>query len=183
MNPLNLLTRNREFRQKLEQSRQRLYRLAYAWSHDPTLADDLVQETMAKALKHAGQLRNRDAMDSWLFGILANCWRDHFRARRELDNIDDYVITNDITPETQHEQEHITQRVRAAVASLPDGQRQVLTLVDLEGCTYAEVANALQIPIGTVMSRLCRARKTLAATLFEFESRTTATHLSIRRVV
>ncbi|MEJ2509524.1 MAG: sigma-70 family RNA polymerase sigma factor [Gammaproteobacteria bacterium] len=183
MNPLNVFGRNKEFRLKLQDSRPRLYRLAYAWSHDPVLADDLVQETLAKALKSASQLRNRDALDSWLFGILANCWRDHFRARREMDNIDDYVLTNNVTPETEHEQQHITDRVRRAVGGLPEGQRQVLTLVDLEGFTYAEVADVLMIPIGTVMSRLCRARKTLAERLFEFEPQRTATNFSIRRVV
>jgi len=183
MNPLSMFGRNKEFRLKLQDSRPRLYRLAFAWTHDPVLADDLVQDTLAKALKNAAQLRNRDAMDSWLFGILANCWRDHFRARREMDNIEDYVLTNNETPETAHEQQHITDRVRSAVGSLPEGQRQVLTLVDLEGFTYAEVAEILMIPIGTVMSRLCRARKTLADKLFEFEPQRTATNLSIRRVI
>lgn len=183
MNPLNMFGRNKEFRLKLQDSRQRLYRLAYSWGHDPVLADDLVQETLAKALKNASQLRNRDALDSWLFGILANCWRDHFRGRREMDNIEDYVLTNNVTPESEHERQHITDRVRGAVEALPQGQRQVLTLVDLEGFTYAEVAEILMIPIGTVMSRLCRARRSLADRLFEFEPQTSALHLSIRRVI
>lgn len=183
MNPLTYLCRNREFREKLEESRPRLYRVAFAWSHDHALSDDLVQDALAKALKHSGQLRNRDAFDSWLFGILANCWRDHFRARREMDDIDDHVIAAPDTTESRHEQQHITERVRTAVAGLPEGQRQVLTLVDLEGFTYAEVAQVLDIPIGTVMSRLCRARKTLANKLFEFHPRETGQTPHIRRVV
>ncbi len=183
MNPLSYLCRNREFRQKLEESRPRLYRLAFAWSHDHALSDDLVQEALAKALKHAGQLRNRDAFDSWLFGILANCWRDHFRSRREMDDIEDHVLASQDTPERHHEQLHITERVRTAVANLPEGQRQVLTLIDLEGFAYAEVAQILSIPIGTVMSRLCRARKTLADKLFEFHPQESGKNPHIRRVV
>lgn len=183
MNPLSYLCRNREFRQKLEESRPRLYRVAFAWSHDHALSDDLVQEALAKALKHAGQLRNRDAFDSWMFGILANCWRDHFRSRREMDDIEDHVLASSDTPERHHEQQHITERVRTAVAKLPEGQRQVLTLVDLEGFAYAEVAQILSIPIGTVMSRLCRARKTLADKLFEFHPQESGKNTHIRRVV
>ncbi len=183
MNPLSYFCRNHEFRTRLEQSRPRLYRVAFAWSHDHALSDDLVQDTLAKALKNAGQLRSHAALDSWLFGILANCWRDHFRAQRDLDNIDDHVLVAPDTPESHHERQHITQRVRTAVGTLPMGQRQVLTLVDLEGFTYAEVARVLDIPIGTVMSRLCRARKSLANKLFEFHPQQTEQHAHIRRVV
>ena len=59
--------------------------------------------------------------------------------------------------------------VREAIATLPNGQRQVLTLVDLEGCSYIEVANILGVPVGTVMSRLCRARRALKARLIDSE--------------
>ncbi|MFO7484116.1 sigma factor-like helix-turn-helix DNA-binding protein, partial [Oceanibaculum nanhaiense] len=57
--------------------------------------------------------------------------------------------------------------VRAAIGTLPLGQRQVLTLVDLEGCSYIEVANILGVPVGTVMSRLCRARRALKESLLD----------------
>lgn len=169
MNPLNLFCRSREFRQGLERSRRSLYRAAYAWSHDPALADDLVQETLARALKNGGQLRDHAALESWLFGILMNCWRDHFRRARPTEDIDNHPLTHNQTPEKAHEQQRITHRVRAAVAGLPEGQRQVLTLVDLEGFTYAEVAEIMAIPIGTVMSRLCRGRRALAGKLLDFK--------------
>lgn len=156
-------------KQRVEQQRERLYRLAYSWSHNPTLSDDLVQETMVKALKNIQQLRNPDAINQWLNGILANCWKDHFRQNREFEDIDEQILYEQDTPEHQYEKQHICKTIRASLTTLPVGQRQVITLVDLEGSSYAEVAEILQIPIGTVMSRLCRARKALAEKLLEIQ--------------
>ena len=149
----------------LEQKRARLYRLAYAWCHNAALADDLVQETLAKALQKAGQLRDPAAQDAWLFSIMANCYRDHFRRGREMDDVDEMELSHDVSPESESLRGEVVDRVRAAIARLPEGQRQVLTLVDLEGFSYVEVAQILQIPSGTVMSRLCRARAALKTLL------------------
>ncbi len=151
-------------RRQLEAMRPRLYRLAYSWCHDGHLADDLVQDALAKALGRAGQLRDEAALLPWLFSILNNCWRDHLRGRRDLldvDDIDEAVLAHDASPETLYASRQTTLRVRQALAGLPLGQRQVLTLVDLEECAYAEVARILDIPVGTVMSRLSRARQAL----------------------
>lgn len=164
MKLLSLLFHSRDFHQKLEESRERLYRVAYAWCHDAGLADDLTQETLAKALSKAGQLRDMQLLHSWLFSILANCWRDHFRRLKnmdDLDEIDEAKLVSDNNPEDEHARNQIVNRVRSAIADLPMGQRQVLTLVDLEEFSYNEVAEILEIPVGTVMSRLCRARKGL----------------------
>lgn len=169
MNLLSVFCRSREFRERLEESRERLYRLAYAWSHDPHLSDDLVQDTMAKALKNAGQLRDPKAMNTWLFSILANCWRDHFRRARPTVDVDDIVYCHEDTPEREHGQHEVIKRVRAAVGRLPLAQRQVVTLVDLEGFSYIEVAEIVQCPIGTVMSRLSRARRALKQYLLDLE--------------
>lgn len=179
MSVLSLLCKQPSFKQQLETFRPRLYRIAYSWSHNPDLADDLVQETMVKALRKSEQVRNREAIDGWLFGILTNCWRDYFRRRKELENIDNVILVEETTPVHHMEQQNIVDKVRAAIATLPTSQCQVLTLVDLEEMTYAEVANVLDVPIGTVMSRLCRARRTLSGKLLEFqpEARQTASHL------
>lgn len=131
------------------------------------LADDLVQETLTKALKKSTQLREPQALQRWLRSILVNCWRDHHRARRDFDDIDHCQLVDPASPEQRYEQQSVTEQVRGALAALPEGQRLVLSLVDLEGASYAEVAEALQIPIGTVMSRLCRARNALAGLLVE----------------
>ena len=125
MKILSLFCRTNSFQDQLEQIRPRLYRLAYSWSHNAALADDLVQETLIKALKNASQLRDPALLHSWLFSILANCWRDHFRKHREMDDIEeleDYRYAHEITPEAEHSQSQIVSRVRVAVAKLPAGQ-------------------------------------------------------------
>jgi len=165
MKLLDCLCVQRELRQRIANTHGRLYRVAYAWGHDTDLAKDIVQETIAKALKKVSQLRETEKLDSWLFGILANCWRDHFRRQREFVDLDDVTLTDDETPEKAHQREDLIMQVRAAVCRLSDGQRHVVTLVDLEGFSYSEVANILGIPVGTVMSRLARARSQLAEML------------------
>lgn len=160
-----------------------MYRVAYSWSRNAALADDLVQETLVKALQKAGQIRDPERTNAWLFAVLANCWRDHFRRTREMVDIDELDLerVDDFTPEEGHAQSQLVRRVRSAIALLPLAQRQVLTLVDLEEFSYAEVAAVLEIPVGTVMSRLCRARRTLKTLLNEFApQRATVSH--IRRV-
>ncbi|MFP4611543.1 MAG: RNA polymerase sigma factor [Thiohalophilus sp.] len=183
MNPLNFFSRHHYIKVQLEALRPQLYRLAYSWTSNPALADDLTQETLAKALKNVAQLKNPESLKSWAFGILRNCWRDHFRSNHDMDDVDNQVLAHEQTPEYHHEQQNIVDKVRGAVSQLPEGQRHVLTLIDLEGCSYAEVADILEIPIGTVMSRLCRARRCLADKLLEFHPESRDNVTSIRRVV
>lgn len=154
---------------QIEASRGRLYRMAHAWSHDAALADDLVQETLAHALDRIGQLRETEKLGSWLFAILHRCWLDHLRGRRN--DLTDEILADlpceQSGPDGHVERRQTVSRIRNAVAELPLGQRQVVTLVDLEEMPYAEVAAILAIPIGTVMSRLCRARTALRQMLLE----------------
>jgi RNA polymerase sigma-70 factor (ECF subfamily) len=174
MSIISLLCRRNDFQDRIEQMRPRLYRLAYSWCHNAALADDLVQETMIKALKNANQLRDPLMLNSWLFSIMTNCWHDHFRRHKEMEDID--------TPEFTHAQSQIIARVRAAVEMLPLAQRQVVTLVDLEEFSYIEVASILNIPIGTVMSRLCRARSRMKEQLNEFAPQKPVHSEKIRRI-
>ncbi len=155
---------------QIKERRARLFRVAYAWSHDRTMADDLVQEALARGLSRMHQLRDPAQLDSWLFKILHNCWRDCLRCQKDfqdVEDMEDYLYAHDETPEHINSRNQVVDKVRAAVALLPIGQRQVLTLVDLEEFSYNQVADILAIPVGTVMSRLCRGRQTLQHTLIE----------------
>lgn len=171
-------------RQEIEHWRPSLYRVAYSWCHDRALADDLVQETLLKALARREQLRDCERLKGWLFAILNNGFRDHLRRQRVHDDIDelaDEMPGTAPTPEDDRATAEIVARVRAAIARLPLGQRQVVTLVDLEELSYAEVAQALSIPIGTVMSRLCRARATLRDALTDERASAQVIALGSRR--
>ena len=164
------LRQRRTFKKMVGNSRARLYRMAYTWTHDSYLADDMVQQTLCKALNNQKQLRDMAAADAWLFRILANCLKDHYRAKREVMLGDDQVRVEYVTPETQTQEQQLVDTVRLAVSRLPLAQCQVITLVDLEGFTYAKVAETLEIPVGTVMSRLCRGRAALRDTLLDTKS-------------
>ena len=179
---LDFFLRTREAQRALIQARARLYRVAYAWCHNPALADDLVQETLTKALRKSSQLRDPKARDAWLFTILTNCYRDHFRRLRDMDDIDDVEISHDTTPESETSSSEIVGMVRKAIAQLSEGQRQVVTLVDLEGFSYGEVAQILDVPIGTVMSRLCRARTAIKTLLIPEIQQNPAMVQEIRRI-
>ncbi len=170
MKLFSLFCKVEDYEKRFEQIRPRLYRVAWSWTRNPALAEDLTQETLEKGLKRIGQLNEAERFDSWMFSILTNCWRDHFRQHREMDDIDDIdesLVAHHISPEVEHSQNELVARVRDAVSRLPAGQRQVVTLIDLEEFSYLDVARILSIPIGTVMSRLCRARQALQVLLRE----------------
>jgi RNA polymerase sigma-70 factor (ECF subfamily) len=176
---------NFSLRRRLDALRPRLYRLAYSWCHDTALADDLVQEALIKALARSEQLRDAQALDGWLFSILNNCWRDYLRVRREftdVDDLDDAIVDESPTPEQRYASRQTIQRVRLAIAALPLGQRQAVTLVDIEECSYAEVAAILGVPVGTVMSRLARARQALRQHFMTEQMPQSANQSVLRRV-
>lgn len=125
------------------------------------LADDLVQETIAAGITNVKQLRDEARLFPWLYGILRNNWNRHLRGRKVHQELDDQIASEEFGPFCACEELEIVRRVRCAVAELPPEQRQVLSLVDLEELSYCEVADVLGIPIGTVMSRLHRARRNL----------------------
>ena len=165
------ISQRRTFRKLVGNNRDRLYRMAYAWTHDPHLADDLVQQTVLKALNNQRQLRDMAAAEAWLFRILSNCLKDHHRAKREILSPEALEIADHNTPEHEAGERQLIDTVRHAVSCLPVAQRQVVTLVDLEGFTYASVAEILEIPVGTVMSRLCRGRRALRELLIQIRPR------------
>lgn len=182
MGIVQLLCRSSENRQRLESCRDRLYRVAYSWTHDPYLADDLVQETLAKAIKALPNLRDPATLEGWVFTILANTWRSHLRARREMVEFLEENHGTDECPEEINQRLETINSVHQAIAELSLGQREVITLVDLEGFSYAEVAAILDIPIGTVMSRLCRARQALKTLLLNHPQQDTVKERKLVRI-
>lgn len=169
-------------RGELAKHRDFLYQIAYSWCHQPALADDLVQETMLKALKKSRQLKNQQAIRGWLSKILANSWYDYLRRTRDTVDLDNLPFEKEADEADIHERQDIVSRIRARISRLPIGQRQVITLIDLTGFSHAEVAEILEIPVGTVMSRICRARKALKQGMKDYAPRQDIARAQIRRV-
>lgn len=135
----------------------RLRRYARALRHNPADADDLVQDTLERAWSRAGRWRGVRDMHGWLFRIMHNLHVDALR-RGRLELVGRQARAHDI-PVAATPVEHLALRdLGRALGALPPEQREVLLLVALDGMAYAEIAAALQIPIGTVMSRLSRGR-------------------------
>ena len=149
------------FHQDIEAVIPALRRYARALTRDSETADDLVQDTLVRALRsehlfHGGDIR------AWMYTILTNLNRNRLRslARRPiLTTIDDNDAPDASSPEAGGRD------IQRALALLVDDQRTALLLVVLEGLTYREVAEVQGVPIGTVMSRLARARVQIKAYL------------------
>jgi RNA polymerase sigma-70 factor (ECF subfamily) len=171
-----------EIRERTKKIRASLLRVACSWCNDMALADDLVQEALTLALKKQHQLRELDKFESWMFTILNNCWRGHLRKQRETVDIDDIVVYEPRETEGEMLEMQIVDKVRLAISTLPNGQSQVVTLVDLQGFSYAEVAEILNIPVGTVMSRLNRARQALKEQLLSLKHELNINDTKLRSV-
>jgi RNA polymerase sigma-70 factor (ECF subfamily) len=142
------------FRQKVEAAIPSLRRYARALTRDADIADDLVQDTLVRALR-SEHLFEGDEIRSWLYTILTNLNRNRLRslARRPvLSPIEDNDLPDLAGPDTGRRD------IERALATLVEDQRTALLLVVLEGLSYREVAEVQGVPIGTVMSRLARAR-------------------------
>lgn len=139
-----------------------LRRYALALTGNRERAADLVQDTLERALRKQRLWSPTGALQSWLFTLLINIYRNDLRAqsrRPHLTPLDELTIDPASAPQ-QPEQLALNETKRA-LAHLPEEQKQVLLLVALEGFTYKEAAKILNIPQGTLMSRLARARANL----------------------
>ena len=179
---LGLFGQSRKFSQQLDTKWKSLYRLAFSWCHDPDLANDIVQDTLTKAYRKRSQLKDIKTLDAWLYKILANTWRDQYRSQKPTVSVDDITLVTKFGPSEEYDRTRIVSSVRHAIEKLNQEQRLVVTLVDLEGLAYGEVAEILSIPIGTVMSRLCRARNNLKQYLKEFNNESSRENPTIRRI-
>lgn len=157
----------RSLKQEFASRRTKLYRVAYSWCHSASLADDLVQETMFKAIKNISSLREQSTLDTWLYRILINNWHDYLRVKGRNVELTDIIDEDTNSQVDSYQQSQIVERVRNSVSNLPMQLREVVTLADFAGFSYTEMAEMLDIPIGTVMSRLHRARKNLKEQLLD----------------
>lgn len=146
----------------------RLRRFAVSLTGSMADGDDLTQLTLERGLARLDQWRSGTRMESWLFRIAYNAWIDEVRARKRRGSVVSLDhVSNLIQSDGQRAADSASdlETVRRAMARLPDEFRAVLVLVVVEGLSYQQTAEALLIPIGTVMSRLARARKALVAAL------------------
>ena len=142
-----------------------LRRFAISLCGSRDVADDLVQAACERALASAERFEPGTRFDAWMFRILRNLWIDVVRRRKTAGVQEDMSEREDIagaSGEREVEARMTLRSVGEAITELPDEQREVLLLVCIEELSYRETADVLDIPIGTVMSRLARARKNLA---------------------
>ena len=152
------------FEQEIVDLLPRLRRLARALTRDVTAADDLVQIAIERALSRRDQWRPGTRLDSWVMRIMKNAWIDETRSRgrwrKVLDSEEAGVNVSDGSGQTD-EQLAIAQ----AMANLPDEQRIAVALVLVDGLSYADAAEVLEIPPGTLTSRVMRGRMALLEAL------------------
>jgi RNA polymerase sigma-70 factor, ECF subfamily len=133
-------------------------------------AEDVVQDACVRAMRYFSSLRDDDAR-AWLFTIVRNTWYSRVSRRASLTEATPLDSTRDERPddapdpEAQLLQQHTVALVRTALEELPVDFREVIVLREIEGLSYKEIAAVVRVPIGTVMSRLARARERLLALL------------------
>jgi RNA polymerase sigma-70 factor (ECF subfamily) len=157
-----------EFRTRMVELMPRLRRFAVALTGDLDQADDLVQETCTRALSRGSQWQVGTRLDSWMYKIAQNIWLDRVRARKVRGEQVDLEAAKDISGldgRDVMDSRLSLASVTAAMAELPEDQRVLVALVCIDGISYKDAAEITGAPIGTVMSRLARARRQLHARL------------------
>jgi len=159
-----------EVRRGLTELRPMLYARALRLTRSPSTADDVVQETMLRALRFETQYRAGTNLKAWLGQVLMSVFltgcRRSKRERRAMDHI--RHEPDRCTPSTHPVMMHsLSRRTSQALGALPEGYRTAVQLVDLQSLSYRDAAMHLGIPVGTIMSRLHRGRKILAQALRE----------------
>ena len=158
---------------------RRIYRLVLRFIRDPALAEDVAQETFLRAYRAIGQFRGESQFYTWLYRIAVNTAkkaisddiRDPTVSEGDASGHDEEtfspteLLSNHETPESILVSKEIVQTVNAAMESLPDDLRMAITLREIEGLSYEDIAEAMQCPIGTVRSRIFRAREAIAERL------------------
>ncbi len=175
--------KQREFQREIIPHLELLYNYALRLTTDPVDAEDLVQDTVVKAYRFFSSYEKGTNAKAWLYRILKNSYINNYRrkskrpAEVDFDEISPFydTIRAEHTESTDLEEkiyrELMDDEVSRALGSLPEDFRTVVTLCDIDGFTYEEIANMLDVPIGTIRSRLHRGRNLLKAELEEYAQR------------
>ncbi|MEZ4442776.1 MAG: sigma-70 family RNA polymerase sigma factor [Polyangiaceae bacterium] len=170
LSPSKQIPAHNEVRQGLAALRPDLYARALRLTRSPAQADDVVQETMLRALRFEGQYRAGTNLRAWVGQVLMSVFltqcRRKKRERKALDNLHRDPCAW-LKKDAKTQMKSLTKRPESALASLPEGYREAVRLVDIHDLSYREAAEKLDVPVGTIMSRLHRGRKLLAAQLVE----------------
>ncbi|MDH5605294.1 MAG: sigma-70 family RNA polymerase sigma factor [Anaerolineae bacterium] len=154
------------FADLVNRHRKGVINVAYRICGDAGQAEDIAQETFLRAWQHIPKYRPQALFRSWLYRIAANMTIDHLRSKKETVNIEMLALqSRDAGPELRLVEKERAAAVQQAVLGLPIASRQVLVLREYEQLSYQEIADTLEIPIGTVMSRLNYARKSIKLSL------------------
>jgi RNA polymerase sigma-70 factor (ECF subfamily) len=161
-----------------------LYSAALRMTRNPTEAEDLVQETYLKAYRAFDSFQEGTNLKAWLYKILTNTFINAYRARRrrpeqsELDDVEDLYLYRrlgglEAAAAGRSAEEEVMDlftdtEVKEALESLPEQFRMAVLLADVEGFSYKEIAEIMDVPIGTVMSRIHRGRRALQKALYGF---------------
>jgi RNA polymerase sigma-70 factor (ECF subfamily) len=176
---------NAEFTTEAMQYAQSLYSTALRMTRNQSDAEDLVQETYLKAFRSYGSFETGTNLKAWLFRILTNTFINTYRAKQrrpqesDLGSVEDlflYKRLPSLAGLSESAEEQLLDlfpaaEVREAIENLPETFLLPMLLNDVEGFSYKEVAEILDVPIGTVMSRLHRGRKTMQEALYEYASK------------
>lgn len=146
-----------------------LRRFARAIARRPHDADDLVQVTVERALLRFEQWRPETRLESWMYSIMKNAWIDEVRARVRRDRVLAPAEAGENVGDTSHAAQVTSLSVEAAMALLPEEQRMAVSMVLVAGLSYREAAEIAEVPIGTLTSRLARAREALMKMLADGE--------------
>lgn len=169
VNEIELITRAQRgerdaFNELVRIHAQGVMNVIYRMCGDAQVAEDAAQETFIQAWLHLSTYRPQTSLRSWLYRIAVNAATDMLRKEKRIlpSALEDLHLQDpQLGPEALFFQEERTALVKKAILSLPDASRAVLVMREYEGMSYHEIAAALDIPVGTVMSRLNYARKSL----------------------
>lgn len=169
INEIELVTRAQSgernaFNELVRIHAQGVMNVIYRMCGDAQIAEDAAQETFIQAWLHLASYRPQASLRSWLYRIAVNAATDMLRKEKRIlpSALEDLHLQDpQLGPEALFFQEERTALVKKAILALPEASRAVLVLREYEGMSYHEIAEALNIPVGTVMSRLNYARKTL----------------------